>query len=74
LPPWPFPEAPPVVPLPPPVATYSTLATLLMSKVAAGELTVEQIDAACLKYGVPSFPALGNRPDLVPVVMKELGL
>lgn len=64
--PWPIP--------PQPAVEYSTFAQTLMTAVATGTLTPPQIDAACQKYGVPSFPALGNRTDLIPSVMQELGL
>lgn len=72
--PWPFPESGAAVPPPPPVApmTHPQLALKLMQRITAGTLTAEAVEAACQKFGVPSFPALALRMDLLPAVAQEL--
>lgn len=67
--PWPFP-APDAAP----VVTYAELTALVTSSLSLGTVTLEQVNAACNNHGIPSFPSLASRPDLVPAVKEDLGL
>ena len=46
----------------------------LVGLITAAKLDDDTVTAACVKHGIPGFPLLGSRPDLVPAVAKELGL
>lgn len=71
------PPAPAVAAAVPPaagVATYEQLMAILPTKFVAGEITAQQLQEACEKFGVPSVAALATRPDLVVFVASELGI
>lgn len=56
------------------VATYEKLMAILPTKFVAGEITAQQLQEACEKFGVPSVAALATRPDLVVFIASELGI
>lgn len=68
--PWPF----PVEGAAPAAMTFAQLAAVVPGRLVAGTLSQDTLSAACIKHGLPSFPALQHRPDLVPAVAAELGI
>ena len=40
----------------------------------SADITLEAVNAVCLKYGVPDMAKLAVNPGIIPVVAGELGL
>lgn len=56
------------------ITSYEQLMAILPTKFVAGEITAQQLQEACEKFGVPSVAALATRPDLVVFVASALGI
>jgi hypothetical protein len=83
--PPPPPTQPQVPPPPPPVAEtpvassstitgFADLMTAILRAQAAGKITEAQVNEASTAVGMPSFPMLAARPDLIPRFASLLGL
>lgn len=62
-----------VVPPPPPVDTAMTFPEF-MKAITAARIPPGTVLDACKAVGMPSIPALNQRPDLIPTVATELGV
>jgi len=51
---------------------WPTMLTLVSTGIESGTITMEQVDAACKKFDVDSYPTLVARPDLITPVHDEL--
>jgi hypothetical protein len=49
----------------PPPMTYQQLAPRILADMAATKVTNEMLQTACVAVGIPAFPALLERPDLI---------
>ena len=63
------PEPEPTAPM-----SYNELIPFVTKAVQKQQVTNDQITNAVTKIGLPSFPMLQNRPDLIPALLTELNL
>jgi hypothetical protein len=72
-PPMPPPPALAIVPPPPPVETAMSFPEF-MKAITAARIPPGTVLDACKAVGMPSIPALNQRPDLIPTVAAALGV